>query len=70
MKITLYTIHCPACNVLRKKLDQAEIPYDLVDDINVLTSLGYKVFPVLNVDGEDFNLSRANQWLKERTETR
>ena len=36
------------------------------DDINVLNNLGYKVFPILNVDGEDFNLSKANQWLKER----
>lgn len=66
MKITLYTIHCPACNVLKKKLDAAGIEYTLVDDINVLNNLGYKVFPVLNVDGEDFNLSKANQWLKER----
>lgn len=66
MKITLYTIHCPACNVLRKKLDAAGIKYTLVDDINVLNNLGYKVFPILNVDGEDLNLSKANQWLKER----
>lgn len=66
MKITLYTIHCPACNVLKKKLDAAGIEYTLVDDINVLNNLGYKVFPILNVDGEDFNLSKANQWLKER----
>lgn len=66
MKITLYTIHCPACNVLKKKLDAAGIEYTLVDDINVLNNLGYKVFPVLNVDGEDLNLSKANQWLKER----
>lgn len=66
MKITLYTIHCPACNVLKKKLDAAGIEYTLVDDINVLNNLGYKVFPILNVDGKDFNLSQANQWLKER----
>lgn len=66
MKITLYTIHCPACNVLKKKLDAAGIEYTLVDDINVLNNLGYKVFPILNVDGEDLNLSKANQWLKER----
>ena len=66
MKITLYTIHCPACNVLKKKLDAAGIEYTLIDDINVLNNLGYKVFPILNVDGEDLNLSKANQWLKER----
>lgn len=67
MNVVLYTIHCPACNVLRKKLDQANIKYELVDNVEVLTRLGYKVFPVLNVDGEDLNLGKANEWIKEKT---
>lgn len=67
MNVVLYTTHCPACNVLRKKLDQANIKYEVVDNVEVLTGLGYKVFPVLNVDGKDLNLGKANEWIKEKT---
>ena len=66
MNITLYTIHCPACIVLRKKLDMAGINYSVVDDINTLNELGYTTFPLLQVDDKLMNFSEANKWLKER----
>ena len=31
--VIVYTIHCPACNVLEKKLQKAGIDYGIVDKI-------------------------------------
>ena len=33
--VTLYTTHCPKCNVLEKKLDKKKIEYTLVDDFDI-----------------------------------
>jgi hypothetical protein len=30
--VVVYTIHCPACNILEKKLAAAGIDYTVVDD--------------------------------------
>ena len=64
--IKLYTIHCPQCNVLKKKLDIAGISYTLIDDENWLRENGYDKFPILEVDGNQMNYIQAINWLKER----
>ena len=66
MMIKLYTIHCPQCNVLKKKLDAAGISYTLIDDKEWLSANGYDRFPILEVDGNQMNFSQAITWLKER----
>ena len=66
MNIKLYTIHCPQCNVLRKKLDLAGISYTLIDDKEWLRENGYTKFPILEVDGKEYNFTEAIGWLKER----
>lgn len=66
MKIKLYTIHCPQCNVLRKKLDAAGISYSMIDDKEWLIANGYTKFPVLEIDDMKMNFSEAINWLKER----
>ena len=64
--IKLYTIHCPQCNVLKKKLDAAGISYTLIDDKEWLIANGYDRFPILEVDGNQMNFGQAITWLKER----
>jgi glutaredoxin len=66
MKITLYTIHCPQCNVLKKKLDIAGISYSIIDDKDWLRENGYTKFPILEIDGKEYNFTEAIGWLKER----
>ena len=66
MMIKLYTIHCPQCNVLRKKLDIAGISYSLIDDKDWLRENGFEKFPILEVDGKTLNYMEAINWLKER----
>ena len=66
MKVTIYTIHCPACNILEKKLTQANIPYEVFDDE---TQMGHiEQFPMLQVDdGPLMSLKEANKWIKENS---
>ena len=66
MIIKLYTIHCPQCNVLRKKLDIAGISYTIIDDKTWLREHGYDKFPILEVDGKEYNFSEARKWLEEK----
>lgn len=61
--IKLYTIHCPQCNVLKKKLDAKGIQYELVDDTVLLDQLGIEVFPILEVDGERMMMRPAVDWV-------
>ena len=40
MIVTLYSNGCPRCNVLKKKLDQKGIAYEVNDDVNDMLALG------------------------------
>lgn len=63
--ITLYTIGCPACIILEKKLLQANINYTSVSDQQILQEKGIIQFPVLEVNGVRYSFGEANKWLKE-----
>lgn len=63
--IMLYTIGCPACNILEKKLLQAGVEYTTISDEPTLQKAGISQFPVLEVDGIRYSLGDANKWLKE-----
>lgn len=63
MKITLYSTHCPKCNVLKKKLKTKNIEYEEVNDVEVMKEKGYLTVPVLEVDGESMNFKKASDWI-------
>lgn len=63
MKVILYTIHCPACNILAKKLDAKNIKYEIVDDLEILHQRGMKQFPILEVDNIMYNFSDAVKYV-------
>lgn len=65
-KIVLYTIHCPACNVLENLLKKKNIQYTTVTDKTVMRNLGFKSAPILEVDGNFLNYGQAWKWAKER----
>ena len=62
-KITFYTIGCPKCKVLKIKLDKAEIPYDLVDNLDEMTKLGITTAPMLKVGDKLMDFSTAINWI-------
>lgn len=64
--ITLYTIDCPKCKILEKKLEQANIKYETCKDINIMTEKGFDFMPVLDVDGQVMNFGEAVKWVNER----
>ena len=66
MKITLYSTHCPKCLVLEEKLEDKNIDYELVTDVDEMLKKGFQSAPVLEVDGKIMNFSEANRWINER----
>lgn len=60
----LYTTeNCPRCKMLKIKLANKNIQYTEISDIEVLISKGIKQAPMLEVDGELLNLSKANDYI-------
>ena len=59
MEITLYSTHCPRCNVLEKKLQQKKIDYKEINDVEIMKEKGYLTVPILEVDGKSMNFKEA-----------
>jgi hypothetical protein len=49
--------------MIKMKLDKKNVYYDEISDIEVLLSKGIKQAPMLEVDGELLNLSKANDYI-------
>lgn len=64
--ITLYTTHCPKCNIIAKKLEQKNIPFEYNEDMEEIIALGYRTVPILKVDDQYLNFTEANNWIKEQ----
>lgn len=65
-KITLYTIHCPACVILENKLKEKNIQYNTITDRNVMKNLNFINLPVLEVNGQFLNYYQAWKWVEQR----
>lgn len=66
MSIKLYSIGCPRCEVLKEKLEQSSISFEVMDDVNVIASLGIGEVPMLEVDGKLMGFKEAVDWIKAR----
>jgi hypothetical protein len=65
--ITLYTIDCPKCKVLEMKLEQKNVPYQAIKDIEVMKTLGIMTAPVLGLeDGSILQFADAVKYINER----
>ena len=65
MDVKLYSTHCPKCIVLEKKLNQKNISFEEINDIDVMTAKGFMQAPMLEVDGEVMDFKQANDWINE-----
>lgn len=63
MKVTFFSTHCPKCLVLEKKLQQKNVTYDEVNDVDVMTAKGYMSVPMLEVDSVSMDFKKAVDWL-------
>jgi hypothetical protein len=50
--IKLYTNHCRKCEILTTKLKEKNVIFEVIDDEETLTNLGFDFMPVLEVDGK------------------
>lgn len=75
--VILYSTGCPRCNVLKRKLDEAEIAYIVVDNMDSIMKVCNKnnidTVPILEVPGDSssgiseyMNFSEAIKWVGER----
>jgi len=65
--VTLYTIDCPKCKILEKKLNNANINYLIVKDRDEIKAKGMDLMPVLEVDDIRMNFKQACDWVNERS---
>ena len=63
MKIVLFSTKCPRCCVLEKKLQQKNISYEEVNDVEIMKEKGYLSVPVLEADGTSMDFKTANDWI-------
>lgn len=64
MAVTLYSTGCPKCSVLKQKLDEAGIQYEISSDTDKMMEMGFMSAPVLEVDGEAMDFPAAIRWLR------
>ena len=62
MEVVLYTIHCPACNILEEQLQKKNINYKVVDNTDIIMKKGINRVPMLEVDGDLMDYSTAWKW--------
>lgn len=65
ISIVLYSTGCPKCSILKKKLEEKQIPYDTVTDVNEMLALGINEVPVLSVNDELMSFPNAVKWVNE-----
>lgn len=61
--VTLFSTGCPRCSVLHKKLDAANINYDVTDNVDEIIQAGFASVPVLKVDGVYMDFGQAVKWV-------
>lgn len=59
----LYTIDCPKCMVLEKKLNKAGISYETCRDENIMGQKNISNLPTLEVDGILYSFKEAVNWI-------
>lgn len=64
MKVVMYSTGCPNCKSLKRMLDNAGISYEVNESIDEMRELGITSVPVLFVDGERYNFSKALSWAR------
>lgn len=63
MEVILYSTHCPRCLVLEEKLEDADVEFSIVEDENAIKDKGFLSAPILEVDGECMDFSKAVKWV-------
>lgn len=63
---TLYTIHCPKCEVLKTKLTQKGIEFVENTNVDEMKAKGIETVPYLDTPEGLLNFSQAVKWINEQ----
>ena len=66
--IVLYSTGCPKCGILERKLNEKNISFTKCTDVDEMLARGIMSVPVLSVDGDMMDFSKAVQWVNEQGE--
>lgn len=66
MVVTLYSTNCPKCKILEKKLEQKNIEFNIITDIETMVQMGMLSAPILQIDDKKMNYLEAVQWVNGR----
>lgn len=61
LPLVLYSTGCPRCVVLKKKMEQAGMKFEVEQDVEKMTALGIKSVPMLKVGDEMLDFNKAIQ---------
>lgn len=64
-EITLFSSGCPKCKVLKQKLDDKKIKYEISEDFDELVQNNLQTVPVLKVNGEYYQFNEAVRMVNE-----
>ena len=64
-KITLYTIGCPKCTILEKKLKSKNISFETNSNIEEMKAKHYLSMPILEIDGKPLQFTEAIKWVNQ-----
>lgn len=66
MNVVLYSTNCPKCKVLKQTLDKELIQYTENNSVDEMIKLGIVQVPMLSVDGDLMDYSKAVQWVNKQ----
>ena len=64
--IILYSTNCPKCKVLATKLEEKDIEFRIVDNVDEMVEKGFTSIPILEVDGEAMDFMTAVNWINQK----
>ena len=62
-KVILYSNNCPRCKILKKKLDDNKINYEIIDNVDTMIDKGLSTVPVLEINGRMLDFKEAVEWV-------
>ena len=65
--ITLFSTNCPRCRVLETKLNNADISYQIENDMTEVINAGFMTAPILKVNNQYYDFKTATEWINNST---
>lgn len=62
-KVVLYSTGCPMCKILKTKLDQKHIEYQVCENVDIMMAKGFQTVPMLEIDNKLYNFREAVAWV-------